>query len=219
MRLVMRPLGDPAPEPRFVLSTEGQIGIRRRHGISRVGGKDFPAEQAFLRFARHDRVPVRFRALRVSAFRDIQAQTRLAAGLVWSVTLEAAVGEDRADIAIELERFGRRRRRAEQGQAAINRSQGRSQGMRKKPHVHIKFIIQSAGALGEPLNRSFNSVNSVNRASTQGREEHLQVLGRQLRRFFAALVQQGLHQAAFAVLQGEDFFLHRPDRDELVNEN
>jgi hypothetical protein len=51
------------------------------------------------------------------------------------------------------------------------------------------------------------------------RDGDLQVLGRQLRRVLAALVQQSFHQAAFAVLQGQDFFLHRPDGDQLVNEN
>jgi hypothetical protein len=106
MRLVMRPLGDPAPEPLFFLGIERQIGIRRRHRIGRVGGEDFFAQQAFLGFARHDRMLVGFLPFRVSIFRHIQAQARLAAGLVRPVTLETAVGEDGPDIAIELERFG-----------------------------------------------------------------------------------------------------------------
>src|SRR5580698_3638687 len=55
--------------------------------------------------------------------------------------------------------------------------------------------------------------------SPQRREKHLQILRRQLRRLFAAFVQQSFHQPAFALLQGQDFLFHRSDRDELVNEN
>jgi hypothetical protein len=88
--------------------TERQIGIRRRHGIGGSAAKIFRHSRLSSGLARHDRVLVGFLPLRVSAFRDIQAQTRLAAGFVRSVTFEAAVGKDGPDIAIELERFRRR---------------------------------------------------------------------------------------------------------------
>ena len=47
----------------------------------------------------------------------------------------------------------------------------------------------------------------------------MQVFGRQLRRVLAVLVEQGFDEPAFALLQGENFFLDGSDGDKLVNEN
>ena len=71
-----------------------------------IGGKDLPANQAMVGFARRYRGQARLFAFSVSLFRTVEAQADFAAGLIWAVALETAVGENGPDVAVELKLFG-----------------------------------------------------------------------------------------------------------------
>ena len=105
MRLIFRALGDPAFEQFLLRGGERAIRLGRRHQLVGVGGKDVLHQLALLRFARHERL--RLQRLRA----HIQPQVGLALIRVLAVAVKAVLGQDRPDVAVELD-FGRGRRRA-----------------------------------------------------------------------------------------------------------
>jgi hypothetical protein len=79
----------------------GRIG--RRHLFRRIVARDPPDELARLGIARDDGSRAGSR-LRVDSFPPVEAQIRLARGLVRPMAGEALVGQDRPDVAAEIER-------------------------------------------------------------------------------------------------------------------
>jgi hypothetical protein len=74
--------------------------VRRGHHLVGIGLEDPVDEFAFVRLAGNDRAVLRVGG----AFRDIEAEVGFTGFLVGTVAAEAAVGEDRADLAVEARR-------------------------------------------------------------------------------------------------------------------
>ena len=102
VRRVDGPFLDPAVEEFFLVVGEPPVGIRRRHDDVGVGRVDAFEQHARTRIARHDRAGMN-RSLAV-----IELQVSLPLVAVLSVAIEAVLGEDRPDVAIEVERLSRR---------------------------------------------------------------------------------------------------------------
>ena len=103
MRLILRALGDPLAQRRDLRRRERCfLGLGRRHQIFGVVRRHDAEQQfALVGFARDDRGQSGL-AARQRARAVIEAQTALARPFVLTVTRETTVGENRADVAVEL---------------------------------------------------------------------------------------------------------------------
>jgi hypothetical protein len=105
----LRPFRDPALEYLNLRGLERLVRLLRRHALISVVGRDATDQFALVRLAWDDgrhAVPIGFRI-----FLDVEAQLGLTVLLVRAVTGEALVGQDRADVAIEIDgRLGNRDR-------------------------------------------------------------------------------------------------------------
>ena len=88
---------------------QSHIRIDRRHQIFFVIRLDPPNDLAILRFPRNRR-EVAIAQICQDAFKNIEPQIRLAIRFVGTVTLKALIRENRPNIAIEINRFGSRRK-------------------------------------------------------------------------------------------------------------
>ena len=104
--LIGRAFFDPPLEQRLLVVIEFLVRLRRWHDLVGGGRVDQFPSQACSRVSRHNRGHAIL--LSVSAFRRIETQLGLSLLLVESVTSEAVLREDRADVAIELQWFGDR---------------------------------------------------------------------------------------------------------------
>jgi hypothetical protein len=99
VRLVVRPLLDPAVEQLFLVFRKPPIGVRRRHQNVGIGRVDPFEDRARAGVARHDRAGVD-RRLTV-----VEPQIGLPLLAVLAVAIEAVFRQDRPDVAVELERL------------------------------------------------------------------------------------------------------------------
>ena len=79
--------------------------VRRRHHLFRVVARDAPDEVAVLHVARRDHRQAAL-GFPEQPLARVQAQLRLALGRVRPVAAIAAVGEEWADVAVEVDRAG-----------------------------------------------------------------------------------------------------------------
>ena len=101
VRLVRRPFGDPAGEELHLrLGEPADLGLRRRHHAVGIGGDDAGDEFAGPRIPGHDR-PRAALQFRAGLLGDVEPQARLPLGGVGTMAGEAAVGQDRPDVAVE----------------------------------------------------------------------------------------------------------------------
>ena len=110
MVLVFRAFGDPALEELLLLRRQLLMRIRRRHHLIWIGEEESLHEFAGVGLARYEG----FLFQRFLA--DIQAELGLAMARIVAVAIEAVVGKDRTDVAIEFDRVGGGRRRGDQTQ-------------------------------------------------------------------------------------------------------
>ncbi len=142
VRLVVRALRDPSPHDlAFVGGERPPPALRRRHAHVFVGARDAAQELAPVGTPRHDR--------RVTVadggrdLREVEAQLGLTLARVGSVTPEAPIREDRADVAVVTDRLRRDtrplRRRSEEHETCGGREEsgcyrGASHGARRSVH-------------------------------------------------------------------------------------
>src|SRR5690349_17600145 len=108
MRLPGRPLLDPAPDQLPLRRLERRLmRLWRRHHIVLILGRDPLIRQALLRVALDDRMSALL-ALAKEPLLLVQPQVGLARPGVGTVTGKAVVGEDRTDVAVELNLLCRR---------------------------------------------------------------------------------------------------------------
>ena len=98
---VGRTLFDPALERFLLLGLEMAMRIGRRHHFRFVVGRDAAPEFALLGVAGDDRGDVV--VFGVGGFGHVEPQLGLAGLFIEAVALEAVFGEDRADVAVEIE--------------------------------------------------------------------------------------------------------------------
>ena len=104
VRLILGALGDPADQQLLLGRLHHLVRLRRRHQFARLGREHAFDRQAFLRVARGD-CPRLDRSVPL-----VQTQVGLAGGTVGTMAGEAVFGEDRTDIAVELQFLGASRR-------------------------------------------------------------------------------------------------------------
>ena len=109
VRLVGRPLPNPAVEESPLVVGQPAIGLRRRHDHVGVGRVNPLEERARPNLAGHNR------PCRNGCLPHIQPQVRLPLVAILTVAIKAVLRQDRPDIAVELERFRRRSRSAGHG--------------------------------------------------------------------------------------------------------
>jgi len=109
--LVLRTLGDPAPEGLDLLGGEVLVRLRRRHAVLLVGGDQPGDELAVIRLTRDDDGVAA--AIQRGVRGVVEPQPPLAVVRVLPVAVEAVLRQDRTDVAVELQL--RRRRRGEGG--------------------------------------------------------------------------------------------------------
>ena len=78
------------------------VGFRRRHEVVHIGGDDALVERAFVRVACDDGGAAFFGAFE-EAFLGVEAEACFAGAGVRAVAEEAVFGEERTDVAIELD--------------------------------------------------------------------------------------------------------------------
>jgi hypothetical protein len=100
--LVFRPFGDPLLEKPAVAFGKRILGLRRRHPLVGILGKDPPDQLTLVRPAWYDRSFARLGWFQCLVF-DIQAQARFARSLVGTMALEAMAREDRPDLVVEID--------------------------------------------------------------------------------------------------------------------
>ena len=112
---------DPAPEDLDLIVCQGELGLRRRHAESRPGMGDARDELARRRIPWDDRsVPAEVLGRR---FERIEPEVRLGVARIGPVALEAAVREDRLDVAREVDAGGcvvRLRRRRQESEEDVD---------------------------------------------------------------------------------------------------
>ena len=116
VRVVLRALRDPAREDVLLGRGERPVQLRRRHDLVGVRGVETRDDGAALQIARHDG---RIAALQLlgRAREFIQTQAGLAALVgVGSVATETTIGEDGADVTVEVDEVGRGGDGAKEGQ-------------------------------------------------------------------------------------------------------
>jgi hypothetical protein len=94
--------GDPLPQRRNFGICKLAAFIRRRHSQVGIGRSDPPPQFALLRLPGNNHRAAL--SLCIGCFRGIQPQIGLALAGVGTVALEAMVGQDRADVSVELDR-------------------------------------------------------------------------------------------------------------------
>jgi hypothetical protein len=106
VRPVLRPLLDPPPEELHLPRGELQAGLFRRHHVFVVVGGQSAVRFALVGLARDDGED----ALAVGrrALVRVEPELCLTGGRVGAVALEAGVGEDGADVAVEVDAVGQR---------------------------------------------------------------------------------------------------------------
>ena len=101
--LVLRTLRDPSLHRLDLRRRQPLVRFRRRHQFVFMRTEHAQHDLAFLRLPRHDRgVSAQ---IRVGRTRLVQPQVRLARLRILAVTVEAVLGEDRPDVAVEVEPF------------------------------------------------------------------------------------------------------------------
>ncbi len=103
---VFGPLLYPALEECFLLGLECPMRIGRRHHFRFVVARDAAPEIALLGVAGNDRRDVV--VFDEGRFGRVESQVGLAGLFIEAVALEAVFAEDRADVAVEIERLYRR---------------------------------------------------------------------------------------------------------------
>jgi hypothetical protein len=94
---------DPAAEEVALRGAQRELALRRGHALVGVVGQDAPHELARFGVARHDGEAARFAERRDGTLGRVEPESRFAAPLVGPVTAEAAVGEERPDLEIEVD--------------------------------------------------------------------------------------------------------------------
>src|SRR5207249_11562319 len=92
---------DPAADERDFALAQPAAGFGLRHPFRFVLRRDAAEQLALLRLAWHDHRAI-FPLGKCSLF-SVEPEVRLSLGLVRPVAIEAVVGEDRPDIAVELD--------------------------------------------------------------------------------------------------------------------
>ena len=97
VRLIRRAGGDPTPECLFLCRRQRLVRLGRRHPLLRVVRENTLNQQTVARFARHD-------GFGFDGFlTHIEPQARLARVLIGPMAGETVFGQDRPDVAIELQ--------------------------------------------------------------------------------------------------------------------
>ena len=114
VRGILRPGPDPLGKDPLLFGRKRNLGVRRRHHEVGVVAHDPGNNAARAGVARHDRP---FAAIEFGDCRrtEIEPQSGLLVRLVRAVALEAAIGEDRPHIAVEVRAGGGQRRRHHRG--------------------------------------------------------------------------------------------------------
>ena len=107
MRPIHRSFLDPLPQGRDLACVHGlRLALGDlRHQVMRVLGFDPLDQFALFGMSGNNRVGMS-RALPQRRFRQVEAQTRLAHLRIWPVTTEAATGQDRLHVLIEIQMPG-----------------------------------------------------------------------------------------------------------------
>ena len=101
MFLPCPPLLHPRVENFLLLGGEADFRIRRRHPFVRIGGRNPLDQRTFIRFAWHHDPRL------LDHFSLIQPQVGLACRLVRSMAVKTLFGQNRPDIAVEIDRLAR----------------------------------------------------------------------------------------------------------------
>ena len=106
MRFVFRALFDPFANQCDFRGADFQMTFRRRHLLVGIGTRDAANDFALLRFAGNDGARTGFFIANGNGiFQNVEAQIRFATFRVRPVTLETTVGEERANLKIEVNRL------------------------------------------------------------------------------------------------------------------
>ncbi len=97
-------LGNPFLDQSGLSRGDGQAGIGWRHPLVRVLGTDPLIDGAGRRLARNEHAVVA--PLGEQAFAGVEPHLGLPLGFVGAVAVVAEVGEDRTDVAVEIDRLG-----------------------------------------------------------------------------------------------------------------
>jgi hypothetical protein len=116
VRLVLRPLPDPAGQQFLLLGRERLLQRRRRHDLVGIFREDPVEGDAGIRITGGDRSRLD------GGIPQVQPQIGLPAGAVGAVAGEAVLHQDRANVLVEGDRLGRG------GQAGDQRQGGESPG-------------------------------------------------------------------------------------------
>ena len=102
VRAIVGAFRDPAREQRLLGVRQRQVGFRRRHHVLDVVRRDSPYELALAGVARLDDRPTGAHLLE-RPFADIEPELRLALRRVGAMTAEAAIRQQGADLAGEVD--------------------------------------------------------------------------------------------------------------------